>query len=367
MKILRSDKNDSKDLFLSQKIPTVLKNTIDYSVKNSRAHNFSDEELKEISKFYNNNNRVDNSNSITSVSFNDLKRFLNLKPELLVIYVDGKILGCIITIIFPANIETELNKEVLVPKHQELIDFYNPEDVLITGCASYLILDMNHRRKGLGMALIQESLSVLHKNIGGVFAYFMNSKSRCNNSIPINIWYFPLNLKKLDECKFPYPRNYKRLFNLDGEINNSIIVDKNNSEKAYNFYINYVKNKKFKFLPGLTFWNKWIESFPTYITVTDGNINGIFSFNSNKMWHSSYMTVLNTGYILFCLGDQPSTLKKSLFQAKMMFDIINIYPVGDLTDRYLSQVFAQKNGKLYINFYNLNIFLTAQDFYSPLF
>ncbi|MBA3286300.1 MAG: GNAT family N-acetyltransferase [Nitrosopumilus sp.] len=367
MKILRDKNHSSQELLLSQEIPSVMKNNIEYSIKSTETHQFSDVELNEISNFYRKYHRVNNSNNIILVSVDDLKKFLNTKVQLIVMYTkEGEILGSIMTFIFPSNIDTNLNKKINVSLSSKILDFYGTHDFLLTACTSFLIVHPNYRKKGLGMVLIQESILSFYK-MGGMLAYFMNNISRCNNSIPINIWYYPLNLSKLDSAKFPYPHNHKSLFIPKEDKRITQKVDNSNSIRAYEFYMNYVKDKKCKFLPGFNLWNKWVETFPTYIIINGNIIEGIFSFNNSMVWHSVCMASLNTGYILFCLGSQPSTLNKSLIEAKKSYDILIIYPVGDLTDEHISKVNAKKTSKLYINFYNLNAHLTAKDFYAPLF
>lgn len=361
MKILRENENNRKSIFISQEIPNFFVNKNNYDLKISSNYSFSENELKQISIFYKRNYKIENDNAIF-VEFETLKNFLNLNSEIVVIYKEERIIGMMISILIPFNVNTDLSKDVLIPS-SERFKLYTDEKNMLGACSSFLVIDRKYRKKGFGMSLIQESLQILHK-IGGISAYFLNTVSRCKNSIKVNVWRFPLDLNKLDKCKFNYPKNYKSLFQIKTSEENIEIVDEKNLQIAYNFYINYIKNKKINFLPNLDYWAKWIKVFPTYI-IQGKEIKGIFSFYSNIINYPKYNENINTGYLLFCLGE--NTLKNSLNAAKKLFDILIFYETGDININEIKKIFAQKIEERFINFYNINLFLNPGEFYCPIF
>ena len=365
----KNKKEEKKELFISQERPAFFVNKDYYTVKSSSTYNYSEKELEEISQFYCRNYRIGKSNNTIILYQKEIAAFLSTKSELVTIYDKNSLIGTIISIIVPLCINIpELNNGITV-KQTERCDFYkgDKEKHLTFACASFLILDSKYRGKGLGMALIQESLQILYDN-GGLGAFFINTVSRCDNSIPLFSWYYPLNLAKLDSCNYTYPKEYKSYFNLPDKDERDVerVIVKN-SKEAYEFYFNYMKGKKFYFAPSYEYWLKWIESFPTFIVRSHSGITGMYSFNSNNIRYPLFRCEIMTGILLTCIGEQPSTLKSSLITAKKMFDILTIYEIGDLTKIILRGVFAQNSHKSYINFFNTRLKLEAGDFYSPLF
>ena len=293
--------------------------------------------------------------------FHNFSDFLYLDSELLTIY-KNEIIGSIISIFLPIHINTNLEKNII-----QTSDRINKitNDAIFFPCASFLIVDDKYRGKGYGMSLIQESLLVNHE-IGGLAAFFINNVSRCDNSIPLYTWYYPLNFHKLDACNFVYPKNYKHCFQItyDKEIKK---VDGNNIELTYKFYMNYLKNKTFYFSPSLEYWKKWITCFPTYLIFKENQIIGLFSYNSILLKFPSCRDYMNQGILLTCIGKQPDVLNASISQARSMFDNLNIFEIGDINMSLLKSVFAQGSSKGYINFYNTRLKIKAEDFYTPIF
>jgi hypothetical protein len=352
-------------LFISQERPAFFVNKEYYNVKTSSEYIFSAEELKQISAFYCRNYRIGKSNNTIQVDLNDLNRYINVLSELLIIKNENNLLGSIISFNIPIKINSEINIKVLI-KSSDRFNFFKSENSLMFGCSSFLILDEKYRGKGFGMALIQESLQKLYE-YGGLGAYFINTVSRCDNSIPLFSWFYPLNLEKLDTCKFNYPKDYKSYFILKDEGRRIEKVEDKNVKNAYDFYMNYVKDKKFYFAPSYEYWQKWIQSFPTFLIYKDNEISGLFSFNSNNVRYALLRSEIMNGILLTCIGEQPETLQSSLFTAKKFFDILTIHETGDLTKKVLLNVFAQNSHKCYINFFNTRLKIDASDFYCPLF
>jgi hypothetical protein len=337
----------------------------DYEVKESSTYNFSDEELINISSFYCNNFRIGNGNNTIMVTVSDLKKFLSIGAVVLTIFKGGNLIGSIISTIIPLKIYQFNNED------NKILNYKKDNTTFGFGCTSSLILEASLRGKGLGMALIQESLQLLYHNVG-LGAYFINTVSRCDNSIPLSSWTFPLNFDKLDKCKFDYRSDYKIYFAKMLEDEKIMIkkVDEcnNNVVLAHDFYFNQVKDKKLYFAPSLEYWEKWILCFSTYLVYDkEQTLTGIFSFNSRIIKYPTNRVELNTGSLILCIGSQPMVLKAALFTAKSLFDLAFLFEIGDINKEILNSIFAQKTHTSYINFFNMRIKLNKEDFFAPPF
>lgn len=355
----------------------------DYSVRTSSKEDIN---LTEISNFYNYNYRLDKSVDTIQLSPIDLSRYLNIDCEILTILKEDKLIGSIISMVVPIKSNTKIMVNKANLSDTNISDRFKNKigsDSTIMATTSFLILDRKYRGKGYGMALIQESLKILFDN-GSSSAYFINSVSRCSNSIPLYTWYFPSNLVKLDEVKYIYPKNYKSLFTKDNNKNKIVKVDNTNAEKVLSAYLSLIKDKNIFFYPSLSHWKKWIESFPTYAVLDQSfqdqtfennssqdeltqNIIGVFSFNSNNVKYPLCNdSFLLNGYLLFSIGKQPETINGIIHMSKQLHDILILYEIGDLSSRLLSSVNAQKDGKRFINFFNTHTKFSSSQFYAPL-
>ena len=262
----------------------------------------------------------------------------------------------------PLTVNIDIDKKINISQSERSIS-NKTDNSFFFGCGSYLILDKNYRGNGLGMVLIQESLQILYDN-GGLGSYFINTVSRCDNSIPLIKWIYPLNLDKLDSCHFVYPNNYRNRFEI-GEKSEAIKVDEINIKEVYDFYIEYMKDKKVYFSPSLEYYRKWIKMYPTYI-LKDEKIEGLFSLRSNVIWYPTLRTNINTGYCITCIGKNIDiVIKQVLYEAKKYFDVLIFYELGDVNSNNLNNIFAQKNHKAYINFFNTTFKLDKSEFYAP--
>lgn len=371
LNILRKHRKDSGGLIISRDRPSVInqKNGEIFEVKEGSDR--LEELLKEISDFYCRSFRVGKNNNTNQVSIEDLQRFLHLDCEFLIIQMEEKtkVSGSIISIYVPVSIsEYEYEYKMKVSKNFEKI---KSENALMCACASFLILDEKYRGKGYGMRLIQESLQKFYDN-GGLMAFFVNTISRCDNSIGFSTWYYPLNFEKLEICKYSYPKDYKKYFLEKLEMfknlkQKAVLVDESNSEIAYNFYFSQVKESPFYFSPSYQYWQKWIKSFPTFLCYDATDVLGIFCFNSRNIKYSYSNKELLVGMTLFSIGKHPETLMNTVAKANEMFDIVNFYELGQLNKKLLLTILAQRGQKRYINFYNTTLKLKADDFYCPIF
>jgi len=367
MKILKSSKKyiqkkENENVFISLDKPCFF-NVEDYNyiVKTSSKKRFSDEEILKLSIFYSNNFRIGKSNDTIFIKREELEKILNIQGEILCLYISEVLIGSIIS--FPLSVGLNTNRNINTNKTiYENIKCKN-EDIIMP-CSTYLLLDKKYRGKGLGIALIQESLQLFNE-YGGLAAYFINKISRCDNSIPIINWIFPLNLDKLDSCKFNYPRNYKNIFNINGK-SKAILVNNSNIKDTYNFFIDYVSDKKMYFSPSLDFYSKWIILFPTYIIKDKEEIIGLFSFHNKEIWYPSLNTKINSCFVITCIGKNiEQILSETVLKTKEFYDVVTFYELGDLKSENLNKMFAQKSSISYVNFFNISLYLKPSDFYLP--
>ena len=346
-------------LYLSHKKPDVIdKNDCIVLTSNAKKCNLN---LSSLSEFYCKYYKIGLSNNLIYLNIKDLQNFLYIDAEILTLHnLKHLLIGSIISILIPINISDEREDQT----YSTRFNFFRQKDKAVFACTSFLILDSKYRKKGYGMKLIQESLQILYDN-GGRAAYFINNVSRCDNSIKLNLWYFPLNLEKLDNCNFPYPNNYKSKFIVKC-CDNITQVDENNCKEAFDFYISLVQDKKFAFYPSFEYWVKWIHSFPTYF-----NEYGIFSFNTLSVWYPVNRVHLITTTLILSVSKsncELNMIKTILYTAKINnSDIINIYEVGNISDKLLVSLFFQQFNTSYMNFYNTSLTFTKEDVYVPLF
>lgn len=360
MKILttiNSKDINMNELYISDERPNFFANIDDYDKKNS----YNDKELQQLSDFYRYNFRIGKSNNTIFIPKYELQKILDMKGEIITLYKENNLIGSIISYEIPLSINVNINKKINDTIYDNIK--YRQSDIVF-GCTTCLILHKKYRGTGLGMALIQESLQVMHET-GIKAAYFVNDVSRCANSITNINWYFPLNLEKLDNCHFLYPREFRSRFQVkDNPL--SFLVDNHNLKDSHNFYIEYIKEKPFYFSPSFEYYQKWVDRFRTYIVLENNNITGIFTFNHRSVWYPSLNAVLEIGYLITCIGNNIDfVIQQVLLEGKKTFDLIIFHELGDIKAENLDKIFAQRNYKTYINFFNTPILLKASDFYAP--
>lgn len=358
MKIFTKDRKnvDVNELYISQELP-------EFSVRNdyTKKREYNSIEIKELSNFYRYNFRIGKSNNSIFVPESDLTNILNMKGEVITIYKDNILVGSIISYEIPVAINKKINIPNVITNFDNI---KNKHDDVIFGCTTGLILQKKFRGTGLGIILIQESLQRMYET-GIKAAYFINNVSRCSNSIPIINWYYPLNLDKLDKCHYLYPREFRNRFSVEGS-NMSMIVNSDNAIMAHDFYTRYVKEKLFYFSPSIEYYQKWIKRFETYVVLENSRITGLFTFNHVSIWYPSLNAVLEIGYLITCIGeDIDFTIEQVLLQGKNSFDLIIFHELGDIKSKNLEKIFAQRNFKSYINFFNTPVQLSHADFYAP--
>lgn len=335
--------------------------------------------LQKVSDFYTKNNLMLSGN-MNRVKPLDLMKFINLDAELVLIKFRQKIIGSMLSILFPIRIacvfsEGELiniNSDNRVNTSQKSIRHENivgkeREDFVFAN-ATFLNNHKKWRGKGLGMVLIQKSLQIAYDQ-SILCAYFLNTKPRCSNAVTIKNWIYPINPDRLDKLHIDYPRKYRSTYTFSLPTNHSLIlVNENNAQEALDSYLELVKNKKFYFNPNISYWRKWIVNHNTYMLKIDTKFVGIFCTNKITTYIPSKKCELEHGNILFCVGKQPETLMSLLFQCRQNgYDMLMLQEYGDLNKYLLTNILAINTGTSdYLNFYNTRIRINPEDIYAPL-
>lgn len=356
--------SNDQSLFLVQKIQGFFINKKSYKLQIISKDNSTEEIIQALSNFYRANYKIGTNINTIQVTTNELNRYIQIGADIITIHKD-RLIGSSISFHLPVKIVSQLDQDILNETSEDLSAMC-PDNSIIVGCCSFLVLENKFRGKGYGMSLIQETIKKFYDE-GCLIAFFVNKDSRCDNSVPLVNWYFPLNLDKLDSCGYVYPRQHKSLFTLDKAENEIVRINETDAEIGWNFYLKLVSDKRFAFAPSLDFWKKWVSSFPTYLIKDGSKFIGVFSFNSSFTYYPLSRQFLSVGTVMICIGKQPETLQNTLYQAKELFDLLMLYQTGDLTHRLLSHVHAQKRSGDCINFYNARIKLSATDFYVPVF
>lgn len=240
-------------------------------------------------------------------------------------------------------------ENIIVEKSDRFKKLCKDDDNLVFSCTSYLTLKKKYQGKGLGMALIQESLQMGYDN-GCIGAYFVNKISRCSNSIHFK--FYGVELKSLNVP----------IHNL-----NSVKVDKTNAEEALNYYLEQGKNLKTFFSPSLIYWKKWIKVFPTYIIKKNGLNIGLFSLKYYNIYISVTKKELKYCGNLLCIGQQPETLNALIHTCKKNYDFLNIAALGSIDEDMLKNLNITASNSNYINFYNCKMIISKDDFHLPIF
>lgn len=326
--------------------------------------------LEKVSKFYTKNNLMLSGN-MNRVKPIDLLKFINLDAELLIIKNKRKILGSILSILFPIAVQTDLKITDIVAKndrYRNLIPCLSSVNNILFANTTFLNNHKKYRGKGLGMVLIQKSLQIAYEQ-GILCAYFLNTTARCANAVTIKNWVYPVNPDNLDKLHIDYPRKYRSCYTITLPENQKIIrVEKENMLEALQLYLKLVKDKKFYLNPDIQYWKKWIENHKTYMVQMDNKFIGIFSINKILTYIPTKKCEIEHGSVLICVGQQPETVRSLIYTCKEQnFDLLMLEEVGDLNSRLLSKIWAiNTQTKDYLNFYNTRISLQPSEIYSPL-
>lgn len=326
----------------------------------------SDQLLEKAEIFYSKEFKLKNGNK-PLINTGILKRWINIGSLIVTLNKSNKIKGSAISLVLPIKIKIKQDK--LIEQTYQYTDIIDQnDDVIVMGLTTHLNLHHKLRNKGLGMVLIQRSLQCAY-DIGITCAYFINTESRCSNSVPLISWSYPLDVHKLISYGLGYNGRYTQKYKINIPADISYLrVDKTNYQECYNTYRNLIENLYNVFCPNLYFWKRWILNIPTYIVKRKDKNIGVFSYNGNNIEIAKINKIIPTAYPMFCIGEQPSTILSLLDVCKKdKYEVVNITQTGTLTRQVLQSINADKlKGLSYINFYNTDIHLTAEDIHFPL-
>jgi len=337
----------SNSIFISQERPSFFVSKDLYDLINSFDHKIDKKRIKKLNNIYESFFTVYNDQKMLNLT-KTIENILDLDGLIINIERKGKIIGCVMSVFTPVKIN-DFKEDLLINASERFNSLMETETDLMFGCCSYLVLKKKYRNKGLGMALIQESLQVFYDN-GGLGAYFINTTSRCINSIPVCTW--ELNLSNIN------------IINLGVDI---IKINQNNAEISRIYHKEYLKDKSLFFNPSLEYWKKWVNVFPTYMVQSSGKIIGLFSIKTYKTQPYRSNTIYNNCSTLICIGEQPFILDCMIQTCKHQYDILSIKEIGDVKQKDLIKIGAQKKFRNFINFFNITKKYYLKDFYLPLF
>ena len=359
-------------------------NTSEYNINTSLPNDISS-----IIDFISTNN-ISASGNITLLSTSDLKKLQKLNLSSIILTLKSSninnenavnnennentvIIGLVLSISLPISVNGTEQKSF--------------------GYTTFLNINKNYRNKQITSVLIKNLIDVNYaKNI--FHGYQITSFPLNKNSLKINIYYRPINLKNSLLAGFIYPG-----FNNISEFNKHRIFYKSKSpdkflikqikpsnlnlvHQCYTFYSHSIKNKdtqnkdtnqnnkKFTFSPDENFFRNWITLYDSYIVQNAKHeIVGIFSVGS-----LSCKTLLGNSInlaipYLFSSTDSVTTLKCFLYIAEQKdYDVFYCHSIGDLSDTVLKTVSCiQADRSCYFSLYNSDIQLSPSDLYIPLF
>jgi len=374
MLILKNKEEDNNDLIISQQRPLFFamdKNfKFDLLCMCEKTLTIDKKTLDEISNFYLENNLMSTGN-INMITPDILMKYINHYSELVVIKNKNKIIGSILSLRLPIRLKTDKDVTDIVSKTQlynKLVPNNSDGKTLLFGCTTFLNNHKKYRAKGLGMVLIQKSLQIAYDD-GMLCAYFLNTKPRCSNSVPIKNWLFPVNPDNLDKYRIDYPRKYRSSYFIKLSENYSVIlVDNSNIKESLDLYLKLMSDKKFYMYPDINFWKEFTKNHKVYMVKFDGEYIGIFSIDKLNVNIPSKKCNLDYGHVLFCVGKQPEIIKTMIYTSNLNnYDLLMLQECGDINRYFLNMVMAINTGHTdYLNFYNCRIKLSPSEIYSPL-
>jgi len=112
------------------------------------------------------------------------------------------------------------------------------------------------------------------------------------------------------------PKNNRNI-----DISNLTInkIDNSNFEEAWNCFISLTEGENISFSPSLEYWEKWCDTFPTYLVYQNNIKIGIFSYKTTELL-LQYFLLKYAGNI-FCIGKQPQTFNSMIYICKKYFNL----------------------------------------------
>ncbi len=272
----------------------------------------------------------------------------------------GKIIGTVMSFIIPVRVKEN--------NHTEIISH---------GCTTGLNVIGPLRKLGMGLALQLKIASECVKQ-GTFCSYHMIPRKIGNNSVKLQPWSRPVNLQKIADAGFTFPglgklkpKTMKKLYNVDIPSNYSYQkVTNSNMHEALDLYFKFLdENAKFAFWPDADLWRIWIDVFPTYIIMVDGNPTGLVSAcpNYSRIEHSNKDIKFLSPVV--CVGDMDSVIP--VFHhicEKLDYDCVYYFSLqGCIKEDVLKKYNCQENNsKDWFVLYNNRVSLELSDIHVPL-
>ena len=346
---------------------------IDYDHSKKVILNRNIENYEEVYEYLKEQNITSSGNS-TILTKEELEHYKNLNLFSVLmrkqseIKEEQKLIGTILSVAFPVKCNVEAG---------EIDGFeYTKEFIITHGCTTFLNVHKTIRGFKMCMILIRELAKYGYEN--QIYcSYQLSSFKMCDTALEIKSWYRPINIMNSLLLGFTFP-GFNELSNFNKnrmlykcKLPKDCIVDQvkeKNLKKAFDFYQNNIKDKKFVFYPDIELFRKWTKEYGTYIVKNDKNIIGIFSIgtiNCKMLTGVEGRLCLPLIYI-----SKNIKVMKSLLNVaeEKGYDALYSNEVGDLTENVFKEINAIPNSKVsYFSLYNNNMSLCSADIYVPLF
>lgn len=334
------------------------------------------EEYDEIYEFLRDQNEMSSGN-FTLFPKDEIARYMRFN-SLVVLMRSSKsnaLLGTIFSMIFPINCLNSFQENTITETTQE----NTQGEIIFHGCTTFLNVHKKLRKHGLCMALIRDLTNYAYEN--KIYcSYSLTSFPLSPKSFEITAWYRPLNLARSVGLGFTYPNwNVPSEFLKNRVLYNTKMPKKYTCERVTNsklelshsFYRKQIKDKNFAFMPEITFFNKWIQEYPTFLVSENKIPVGLFSIGSVYCRMMSGLDGRLALSLLFVsLPEQSSKVMKSMIYTanEREYDALYMHEVGDIRQEILKEINAiETPGKSYFSLYNNSMTLTPSDLYIPLF
>ncbi len=343
--------------------------------------------LENLIKFISDNN-ISASGNVTLLNVADFKKLQNFNLSV-VLLKSTDIIGCVLSVCYPVYLNANFQKSYNEKSYNEKSYNY--------GYTTFLNLDRNYRSQNLCPLLIKHLIDYNYKkNITN--GYQITSFPLSEKSLPLKIYYRPINLKNSLLAGFTYPNfnnvqeyhKHRLLYKTKMPAKYSVkLVKPSNKllvDKFVNFYVQCITEKKKKFVMSLENVQEWITQYSTYIVEYNSEIIGLFSLNG--LYSKTLMgnkIILAVPYLFVTkyksndknqINKEENVLRCMLYVAEEKdYDLFYCHSIGDLCETLLKNVdciLGQK--ECYFSLYNspvsdlnLSLDITSSDIHVPLF
>ena len=328
-------------------------------------------EYEEITSFLSEQNMMSSGN-YTLLSRTELERYRKLNTYIVLLRneISNKLFGTIFSIPLPIKCTVSAG----ITNDEE----YMKDQIIMHGCTTFLNVQSTIRGFKMCMLLIRELAQYGFEN-KVLCSYQLSSFKMCETAVEISTWTRPINLQKSLLLGFTFPKfnelsqfhNNRSLYKCKVPKGYTVAeVKKGNMEEALKFYKKLVGDKKFVFYPDVTFLEKWIKEYPTYIVKKENKNVGFFSIGTiNCRMITGIEGRLCLPLLFNSVINEGDKVLKCLLSIAHEKDYDALYgnQVGDLTQEvYESANCIPNSKKSYFSLYNNSMKLTEKDIYVPL-